>query len=138
MAGRTYVTGDIHGDLEALLRVTRQLPELDSGDTLVFLGDYVDRGPQSAQVVEYVRTLPTPSSAWRSCGCATSASSATTAASASSSGTPSPKRCPRSCPRTRPKIPATCGPGRAPSGSTPAAARAASSPPSSCRPCACS
>jgi serine/threonine protein phosphatase 1 len=58
MAGRTFVTGDIHGDLEALLRVTRQLPELDSGDTLVFLGDYVDRGPQSAQVVEYVRSLP--------------------------------------------------------------------------------
>ncbi len=58
MAGRTYVTGDIHGDLEALLRNARQLPELDSGDTLVFLGDYVDRGPQSAQVVDYVRSLP--------------------------------------------------------------------------------
>lgn len=62
MAGRTYATGDIHGDLDALLRIEAQLPdfddELDEGDTLVFLGDYVDRGPSSAQVVEYVRSLP--------------------------------------------------------------------------------
>jgi serine/threonine protein phosphatase 1 len=57
MAGRTFVTGDIHGDLDALLRIERKLPELDAGDTLVFLGDYVDRGPRSAQVVEHVRSL---------------------------------------------------------------------------------
>ncbi len=58
MAGRTFVTGDIHGDLEALHRIEAQLPPLDSGDTLVFLGDYVDRGPSSAQVVAHVRSLP--------------------------------------------------------------------------------
>lgn len=58
MAGRTFATGDIHGDLDALMRVAEQLPPLDAGDTLVFLGDYVDRGPRSAQVVEYVRSLP--------------------------------------------------------------------------------
>jgi len=58
MAGRTFATGDIHGDLEALLRVEEQLPRLDAGDTLVFLGDYVDRGPHSAQVVDYLRSLP--------------------------------------------------------------------------------
>ncbi len=58
MAGRTFVTGDIHGELSALLRNQQMLPELDAGDALVFVGDYVDRGPQSAQVVEYLRTLP--------------------------------------------------------------------------------
>ncbi len=58
MAGRTFATGDIHGDLEALLRVEKQLPTLDQGDTLVFLGDYVDRGPSSAQVIEHLRSLP--------------------------------------------------------------------------------
>ncbi len=57
MAGRTFVTGDIHGDLHALLRVMGKLPELDQSDTLVFLGDYVDRGPNSAQVVDHVRNL---------------------------------------------------------------------------------
>jgi serine/threonine protein phosphatase 1 len=58
MAGRTFAIGDIHGDLEHLFRLLSTLPELDARDTLVFLGDYVDRGPKSAQVVEYVRTLP--------------------------------------------------------------------------------
>jgi serine/threonine protein phosphatase 1 len=58
MAGRTFATGDIHGDLAAVLRIEEQLPELDEGDTLVFLGDYVDRGPSSAQVIEHIRTLP--------------------------------------------------------------------------------
>ncbi len=59
MAGRTFATGDIHGDLVGLQRVLGQLPDLDEADTLVFLGDYVDRGPRSAQVVEYLRALPT-------------------------------------------------------------------------------
>ncbi len=58
MAGRTFATGDIHGDLQALLRIEEQLPELDEGDTLVFLGDYVNRGPRSAQVIEHLRSLP--------------------------------------------------------------------------------
>jgi serine/threonine protein phosphatase 1 len=58
VAGRTFATGDIHGDLAALLRIERQLPELDEGDTLVFVGDYVDRGVQSAQLIEHLRALP--------------------------------------------------------------------------------
>ncbi|MBI4700727.1 MAG: serine/threonine protein phosphatase [Deltaproteobacteria bacterium] len=58
MAGRTFVTGDIHGDLDALLLNLGQLPRLDAGDTLVFVGDYLNRGPKSAQVIELVRGLP--------------------------------------------------------------------------------
>ncbi|MBM4357697.1 MAG: serine/threonine protein phosphatase [Deltaproteobacteria bacterium] len=58
MAGRTFVTGDIHGDLDALLTVLAKLPPLDEGDTLVFLGDYLDRGPRSAQVIDHLRALP--------------------------------------------------------------------------------
>jgi serine/threonine protein phosphatase 1 len=58
VAGRTFVTGDIHGDLAAVLRIEAQLPDLDAGDTLVFLGDYLNRGPQSAQVIEHLRSLP--------------------------------------------------------------------------------
>ena len=57
MAGRTFAVGDIHGELDALLTVLGKLPELDEHDTLVFVGDYVDRGPQSAQVIAHVREL---------------------------------------------------------------------------------
>jgi serine/threonine protein phosphatase 1 len=54
---RTFAVGDIHGDLESLERVFRRLPDLTAGDTVVFVGDYVDRGPGSAQVIDFVRKL---------------------------------------------------------------------------------
>ena len=57
MAGRTFAIGDIHGDLEALDELLRRIPALTSDDTLVFLGDYVDRGPNAAGVVKRVREL---------------------------------------------------------------------------------
>ncbi len=46
--------GDIHGCLEPLQRLIERLPP---AEPLVFLGDYVDRGPQSAGVVAYLRAL---------------------------------------------------------------------------------
>lgn len=55
MAHRTFAVGDIHGDLAALRAVLAKLPPLDEGDTLVFLGDYLDRGPESRQVIAFVR-----------------------------------------------------------------------------------
>lgn len=57
MAGRTVAVGDIHGDLVHLLALWDRLPALDAGDTLVFLGDYVDRGPDSAGVVRWIREV---------------------------------------------------------------------------------
>jgi len=56
MARRTIAIGDIHGDLEHLEALLSLLPPLDADDTIVFLGDYVDRGPASAVVVDLVRT----------------------------------------------------------------------------------
>jgi serine/threonine protein phosphatase 1 len=53
--GRTFAIGDIHGDLDALQLVFQRLPEITSDDTVVFLGDYIDRGPDSAGVVRWVR-----------------------------------------------------------------------------------
>jgi serine/threonine protein phosphatase 1 len=56
MTGRLLAIGDIHGclpALETLLAAVRLQPD----DTLVALGDYVDRGPQSRQVVDQLIRL---------------------------------------------------------------------------------
>jgi serine/threonine protein phosphatase 1 len=57
VAGRTFVIGDIHGELDHLRTLVSRLPLLDADDTLVFLGDYLDRGPQSEEVVRVVRAF---------------------------------------------------------------------------------
>ncbi|MGN6850527.1 MAG: metallophosphoesterase family protein [Sphingomicrobium sp.] len=58
---RAYVVGDIHGrfDLleELLAKIHSELQRRPSRKTLlVFVGDLIDRGPSSAQVVERLRT----------------------------------------------------------------------------------
>ncbi len=58
MANRTFAIGDIHGDLAPLRVVLDRLPALDGKDTLVFLGDYVDRGPSSKGVIDFLMALP--------------------------------------------------------------------------------
>jgi serine/threonine protein phosphatase 1 len=57
VAGRTFAIGDIHGDLTALHTLFERIPALTADDTVVFLGDYLDRGPESAGVIDFVRTL---------------------------------------------------------------------------------
>jgi serine/threonine protein phosphatase 1 len=59
---RIYAIGDIHGRLDLLDDLLMQIGEDDaarppSTTTLLFLGDLVDRGPDSAGVVERVRKL---------------------------------------------------------------------------------
>ncbi len=63
-AGRlVYAIGDIHGRLDLLRRLLAQI-SADAKATgpadrpvLVFLGDYVDRGPEPRAVVDCVRAL---------------------------------------------------------------------------------
>jgi serine/threonine protein phosphatase 1 len=62
---RAYVVGYIHGRLDLLEELLsqicsdiRQRPMRKT--SLVFLGDLIDRGPSSAQVVERLRTLEMP------------------------------------------------------------------------------
>lgn len=57
MAKRVFAIGDIHGDLEALHTLLDRLPELTSDDRLVFVGDYIDRGPDSKGVVDFLMNL---------------------------------------------------------------------------------
>ena len=49
----SYVVGDIHGCSEELASLLEALP-LEPLDQLIFLGDYVDRGPDSKGVVSYL------------------------------------------------------------------------------------
>lgn len=60
---RIYAVGDIHGRLDLLeamtARIRREIDELRPERTLeIFLGDYVDRGPQSRGVVEWMAEAP--------------------------------------------------------------------------------
>ena len=60
----TFVVGDIHGHLEPLADLLQQLrPQLASGDTLVFLGDYIDRGPDSRACVDAILAVRQETSA---------------------------------------------------------------------------
>lgn len=58
---RAYVVGDVHGRLDLLDDLLRKI-ELDVSasaprkNLIVFLGDLIDRGPSSSQVVERLRT----------------------------------------------------------------------------------
>ncbi len=55
-SGRLFAIGDIHGcatELEAILKAIAPV----AGDTVVFVGDYVDRGPASRDVIEIALDL---------------------------------------------------------------------------------
>ncbi|WP_134090489.1 metallophosphoesterase [Olivibacter sp. XZL3] len=54
--GRTLVVGDIHGAWEGLKQVLGRVT-LTHNDVLIFLGDYVDGWPDSAQVVSQLIAL---------------------------------------------------------------------------------
>jgi serine/threonine protein phosphatase 1 len=54
----TYAIGDIHGHLDALEDLLdKLLPQLRSEDTLVFMGDYIDRGPNSKGCLDQIIQL---------------------------------------------------------------------------------
>ncbi len=57
MTARTFAVGDVHGELGHLETLLARLPPLRPEDTLLFIGDYLDRGPDSAAVVARVRGL---------------------------------------------------------------------------------
>lgn len=60
--GKIFAVGDIHGCFEKLQALMNSLDINYEDDTLVFLGDYIDRGDASYQVVEYLIDLKKKSS----------------------------------------------------------------------------
>ncbi|NLS06820.1 serine/threonine protein phosphatase [Rhizobium sp. P32RR-XVIII] len=60
----TFAVGDIHGCLEPLREMLDRIGGRAHGGTVVFLGDYVDRGPDSKGVVDLLMSGP-GSGSWR-------------------------------------------------------------------------
>lgn len=54
---RTLVIGDIHGCLHTVQELLIAKVKIRKGDKIIFLGDYVDRGPFSKQVIDWVQEL---------------------------------------------------------------------------------
>lgn len=59
----TVCVGDIHGHLQRLLNLWHNLelhlgPHAFTSCTVIFLGDYNDRGPHTAGVLDFLISLP--------------------------------------------------------------------------------
>lgn len=52
MSGKIFAIGDIHGCHAQLASLLNRLPFDKNADTLVFLGDYINRGPDSCKVID--------------------------------------------------------------------------------------
>ncbi|MEI9989862.1 MAG: metallophosphoesterase family protein [Rhizomicrobium sp.] len=62
---RVFAVGDVHGRLDLLERLIGQLRDYAANgepavNSLVLLGDYIDRGPRSKEVVDYLIDLRLP------------------------------------------------------------------------------
>ena len=47
---RTFAVGDVHGDIDQLETLLGRLPPMTGADTLLFVGDYIDRGPHPSEL----------------------------------------------------------------------------------------
>jgi serine/threonine protein phosphatase 1 len=55
--GRTFVIGDIHGCSKPLAELLEKIKPLGKDDTVIFIGDYIDRGPDSRTVIDIILQL---------------------------------------------------------------------------------
>ncbi len=63
---KTYALADLHGRFDLLEKAIAEIKaRKDEGPyTLIFLGDYVDRGPQSRQIIERLMRGPDDGARW--------------------------------------------------------------------------
>ena len=54
---KIFAIGDIHGAFDRLQHLMQKIPIDLAADILVFIGDYIDRGPGSVEVVDYLLEL---------------------------------------------------------------------------------
>jgi len=57
MYKRLFVIGDIHGCFDAVRNLLEQKIQIKEGDKIILLGDYIDRGNQSREVLDYLIDL---------------------------------------------------------------------------------
>jgi serine/threonine protein phosphatase 1 len=57
VAGRRFAVGDVHGCSKTLRAMVENVLRLQPRDTLFLLGDYIDRGPDSKGVLDYLIDL---------------------------------------------------------------------------------
>ena len=56
-ATRTIVIGDVHGCIRELKELLQMCEYEEGKDKLIFVGDLVGKGPESINVINYVRKL---------------------------------------------------------------------------------
>ena len=57
MSNRYFAIGDIHGCFNSMKELIDNKIKLRKDDQLIFLGDYIDRGPDSKKVLDYIIEL---------------------------------------------------------------------------------
>lgn len=53
----SYVISDIHGCYDELIRMLEKI-NLGDSDTLICAGDYIDKRPKNAEVLEWIMNVP--------------------------------------------------------------------------------
>jgi len=57
MNKRLFAIGDIHGCFNAVRSLLEQKIQIKESDKIILLGDYIDRGIQSKDVIDYIIDL---------------------------------------------------------------------------------
>lgn len=57
MSERLIAIGDIHGCIHTLKNLLKSISYSSRTDTLIFIGDHIDRGYFSYETVTFIRTL---------------------------------------------------------------------------------
>lgn len=62
----TYAIADLHGRYDLLIQALNTIFARPGGGTVITLGDYVDRGPESRQIIDHLMALrESPREGWR-------------------------------------------------------------------------
>jgi serine/threonine protein phosphatase 1 len=55
---RVFFCGDVHGEKGVLSTALLSIGFIEKKDTLIFTGDVIDRGPNSAEIIDFIANTP--------------------------------------------------------------------------------